>query len=143
MLNLEENCHNMQVAIDRFMAKFQILRDKGLPSPMVINDKLMTQLDYSDRLMRLAKEQDSSLGIKALPTGKVLYDTLENLFFLEHEVKHLFVTKPNFTKYIEADEIYKIIFKVKLLEDEWWEKMTDLLWKSFTSESYHSNSEGG
>lgn len=42
MLNLEEKCHNMHVAIDRFMAKFQILREKGLPSLLVINDKLMT-----------------------------------------------------------------------------------------------------
>ena len=82
MLNLEEKCHNIQIAIDRFMAKFQILRDKGLPSPMVINDKLMTQLNYSDRLKILVKEQVSSSGIKSgLPTGKVLYDTLENLFF--------------------------------------------------------------
>ena len=32
MVNLEEKCHNIQVGIDRFMAKFQILRDKGLPS---------------------------------------------------------------------------------------------------------------
>jgi len=64
MLNLEEKCHNMQVAIDRFMAKFQILRDKGLPSPMVINDKLMTQLDYSDKLRRMAKEQANSSSIK-------------------------------------------------------------------------------
>jgi len=56
MHNLEENCHNMQIAIDRFIAKFQILRDKGIPSPMVINVKLMTQLDYSDRLRILAKE---------------------------------------------------------------------------------------
>lgn len=45
VLNLEEKCHNMQVAIDRFKAKFHILREKGLSSPMVINDKLMTQLD--------------------------------------------------------------------------------------------------
>lgn len=66
------------------MAKFQILRDIGLPSPMVINDKLMTHLDYSDRLSKLAKEQANSLTIKAFPIGKVLYDTLENLFFLEH-----------------------------------------------------------
>ena len=50
MLNLEEKCKNMQVAIDRFMAKFQILREKGLPSPLVINDKLMTQEDYDNRL---------------------------------------------------------------------------------------------
>ena len=42
MLNLEEKCHNMQVAIDKFMDKFQILREKGLPSPLVINDKHLT-----------------------------------------------------------------------------------------------------
>ena len=127
MLNLKQKFHNMQVAIDRFMAKFQILRDKGIPSPMVIHEKLMTQLDYSDRLRKLAKEQASSSGIKSLPTGKVLYDTLENLFFLEHEVKHLFLTKPNFAKYTEADEIYRRMLKVRLLEVEWWEKVTYLL----------------
>jgi len=42
---------------------------------------------------------------------------LENLFFLEHEVKHLFITKPNFAKYIEADEIYRRIMNVKLPDD--------------------------
>ena len=109
------------------MAKFQILRDKGLPSPMVINEKLTTQLDYSDRIGKLAKEQASSSAIKALPIGKVLYDTLENLFFLEHEVKHLFLTKPNFLKYTEADEIYRRMVKIKLSEVEWWDKMIDLL----------------
>jgi len=127
MNNLEEKFHNMQVAIDKFMAKFQILRDKGLPSPMVINEKLTTQLDYSDRIGKLAKEQASSSAIKALPIGKVLYDTLENLFFLEHEVKHLFLTKPNFLKYTEADEIYRRMVKIKLSEVEWWDKMIDLL----------------
>lgn len=71
----------MQVAIDRFMAKFHILREKGLSSPLVINDKLMKQLDYDNRLNQLAKEQASTSAIKALPIGKVLYNTFENLFF--------------------------------------------------------------
>jgi len=119
MLNLEENSHNMQVAIDRFMTKFQILRDKGHPSPMVINDKIMTQLDYSDRLRKLAKEQANSSAIKALPTGKVLYDTFENLFFIEHEVKHLFLTKPKFPKNTEADEIYRRMVNIKLPDAGW------------------------
>ena len=127
MLNLEEKFHNMQVAIDRFMDKFQIFRDKGIPSPMVIHDKLMTQLDYTDRLGKLAKEQASSSGIKTLPTGRVLYDTFENLLFLENEVKILFVTKPNFAKYKEAYESYRRMLKVKLPEDEWWGKMIYLL----------------
>ncbi len=63
----------MQIAIDRFMAKFQILREKGLPNPLVINDKLMTQQDYDNKIRELSKEQASTSSIKALPTGKVLY----------------------------------------------------------------------
>ena len=127
MFNFEEKCHNMQVAIDRFMAKLQILRDKGLPNPMVIHDKLMTQLDYVDKLEKLSKEQTITSGVKAQPIGKVLYDTLENIFFLEHEMKHLFLTKPNFAKYTEADEIYRRMLKIQLPDAEMWEKINDLL----------------
>jgi len=75
----------------------------------------------------LAKEQANSSSIKALAIGKVLYDTFENLFFLEHEVKHLFLTKPNFAKYTEADEIYRRMMNVTLPDVEWWEIMIDLL----------------
>jgi len=62
-----------------------------------------------------------------MPTGKVLYDTLENLFFMKHEVKNLFVIKPNFSKSIEENEIYRKMLKVKLPENDWWVKMIDLL----------------
>jgi len=107
MLNIEKKCHDMQVVIDRFMEKLEILRNKGLPNPMIIDDKLMTQSNYVDRLKKLFKEQASTSGVKAFPIGKVLYDTLENLFFLEHEVNHLFFTKPKFSKHTEVDEIYR------------------------------------
>jgi len=40
-------------------------------------------------------------------------------------VKHLFLTKPNFEKYTEADEIYKRMLKMRFPEVEWWEKMID------------------
>jgi len=109
------------------MAKFQILREKGLPSPLVINDKLMTQLDYGNRLRQLAKEQASTSSIEALLTGKFLYNTFENLFFLEHEIKLLFLTKPNFSKYTKDDEIYRRMMNVKLPDAECWETMTDSL----------------
>lgn len=68
MLNLEDKCQNMQLAVDRFMVKFEILREKGLPSPLVINDKLMTQQDYNNKIKELAKEQANTSLIKALPT---------------------------------------------------------------------------
>ena len=118
MLNLDEKCHNMQVAIDRFMAKLKILRGKEFLSPLVINDKLMTQLEYDNRLRQLAKQQASTSSIKELPTGKVLYNTFENLLFIQHEIKHLFITKPNFANYTEVDEIYRRMMNVKLRDAE-------------------------
>jgi len=81
------------------MEKFGILQSKGLPSPLVINDKLMRQDDYVNKLYQQANIQasssTSSSAPKALPTGRVLYDSLENLFYIEHEVRHLFLVQPN------------------------------------------------
>ncbi len=34
MLNLEDKCQNMQLAVDRLMAKFKLLKEKGLPNPL-------------------------------------------------------------------------------------------------------------
>lgn len=74
---------------------------------MVIHDKLITQNDYIERLTKLASSQASTSMVKYLPNGKVLYDSLENLFFIDHEVKHLFVNRPNFAKYTEVVKIYR------------------------------------
>ena len=65
--------------------------------------------------------------MKGIPTSKVLYKTFENLFYLQHEVKHLIVNNPTFTKYTEADEIYKKMLNIKLPDVETWEKLNDLL----------------
>ena len=97
----------MQVEINSFMEKFTVLQSKGLPSPLFINDKLMKHIDYVDKLNKYVGNQASSssaVGVKALPTGRVLYDSLENLFYIEHEVKHIFTIQPNFFRYTETDE---------------------------------------
>ena len=73
MQNLEKRCYDMQAEINAFMEKFTILQSKGLPSPLVINDKLMRHIDYVDKLNQYAGNQaslsTSASGIKALPTG--------------------------------------------------------------------------
>jgi len=109
------------------MAKFQILREKGLPNPLVINDKLMTREDYNRKIREVAKDQVNTSSTKALPTRKVLYQTFENLFYLQHEAKHLFINKLTFSKYIEANEVYRNMLKIQLPDVETWEKLTDLL----------------
>jgi len=73
MLNLEDKCQTMQLAIDRFMVKFEVLRKKGLPNPLVINDKLMPQEDYNRRIREVARDQVNTSSVKGMPTVKVLY----------------------------------------------------------------------
>ena len=112
MHKLEEKSKGMEVAIDRFMAKFDKLKEKGLPNPLVINDKLMEQGDYNDKLRDVARQQVANSQVSGIPTGKVLYSAFENLFYLQHEVKHLFVNKPSFAKYTEADETYQRMLSI-------------------------------
>ena len=82
MIQLEEKCHNMEVSITRFMMKFDNLRQKGLPNPLVIHERLMKQDDYDKKMREVAKDQANLPSSQGIPTGKVLYKNFENLLYL-------------------------------------------------------------
>ena len=65
----------MNTAITRFMVKFTNLRQKGLPDIMVINDKLMPQNDYDNKIREYAKEQVNKPTGQGIPTRKILLKT--------------------------------------------------------------------
>lgn len=131
MQNLERRYQDMQVEINYFMGKFTTLQNKGLPSTLVINDKLMKHIDYVHKLNKYVGNQASSstsaTGIKALPTVRVLYDILENLFYVEHEIKHLFPIQPTFFRYTATDETLRKLQKHRLPKPKWWEDMLEIL----------------
>jgi len=87
----------------------------------------MPQEDYNRRIREVVKDYASNSSMKGMPTRKVLYQTFENLFYLHHEVKHLFVNEPTFAKYTKADEIYRKMVNIQLLHSDTWEKLNDLL----------------
>ena len=72
----------MNIAIIKFMVKFEILRQKGLPNILVINDKLMPQEDYNKKIRYYAKEQVNKIEGQGIPTGKFLHKSFEDLFYL-------------------------------------------------------------
>ena len=127
MMQLEDKCQTMELAIDRFMVKFDALRQKGLPNPLVINDRLVPHEDYNKKIREVAREQANSSFMKGMPIGKVIYQTFKNLFYLQHEVKRLFVNKPTFAKYTKVDEVYRRMVNIKLPYIETWKKLNDLL----------------
>ena len=117
MTQLEDKCQTMELVVNRFMNKFDVLRQKGLPNPLVINDKLMRHEDYDKKIREVAKETSNNSAMKGVPTGKVILHTLENFIFFQHEVNHLFVNKPTFSKYTMADKIYRRMVKIKLPDE--------------------------
>ena len=129
MLQLEDKCQNMELAITKSMVKSDTLRQKGLPNPLVINEILMKHEVYGKKTREVAKEQANNSSIKGMPTGKVLYQSFQDLFYLQHEVNHLFINKPTFAKYTKANEIFRRMVKIKLRDAEAWENLCDLLGK--------------
>ena len=107
--------------INAFTQKFRVLEEKGLPSLLTDDYRLMSHAAYVHRLNTCVDSQattsSSSAGEKALPSGQSLYENLENLFFIEHEVRHLFTVQPTFFRYTDADETLIKMLRHQLPDD--------------------------
>ena len=97
------------IEINAFTEKFTVLQQKGLPSLLTSNQRLLTHEQYARRVNTYVTNQitASSTASEDIvpPSRQSLYDKLENLFYIEHEITHLFEIQPNFYRYTEADEI--------------------------------------
>ena len=94
---------------------------------MVINDKLMPQNDYDKKLREYAKEQVNKPTGQGIPIGKVLLKSFEVLFYLQYEIKHLFVIKPTFSRYTEAYDNFRKLKNIQIPKNEDWKALIDLL----------------
>ena len=87
----------------------------------------MPQKDYDQKIRAYAKEQAKQPLPQGSPSGKVLLQYFENLFFLENDIKHMFTVKPNFSKYIEVDESYRKLKNMKIPTTEQWQQFIDMM----------------
>ena len=58
------------------------------------------------KLREAAKDTTKFANIKGDVTRKVVLDLLSNDILIQHELKHVFLTRPTFNKYTEVDEVY-------------------------------------
>jgi hypothetical protein len=70
MLQLEERAQAMDIGVQRFFSKMDLLHKKGLPGLLVINDKLITLSDYKQKIITVAKDGSKFAGIQGNITGK-------------------------------------------------------------------------
>jgi len=91
----------------------------------------MKHKDYVQKLntyvVNKATASSSTSAEKSLPSGQSIYDSLENLFYIEHEVKHLFTIPPNYYRYTDVDETLRKLQRHKIPGPEWWQNMLEIL----------------
>jgi len=127
MLQLEEKIQVMDQGVQKFFHKIDALQRKGLPGMKVINDKLMTLPDYKKRLIEVSKDSSKFAGIQANIIGRAFTEALQLDISIQHEIKHIFVVKPTFSKYTDMDEVYQRLLKIKVPGHIRWEELCDLL----------------
>ena len=113
----------MELTVNIFFNRIEPLTQKGLPSLVVINDKLMIREDYVKRLKDMAKDFVNLSNIRGNIAGKAMPDPINNPIFIEHDLKQVFIMKPNLVWYIETYEIYCMMIKVKILDEEHWSEL--------------------
>lgn len=55
-IQLEEKCQNLELTVNGFFNRIELLTQKGIPSLFFINDKLMTSVDYVKSLKDISKD---------------------------------------------------------------------------------------
>jgi hypothetical protein len=127
MLKLEEKSQNMDIRIQRFFSKIDVLQKKGLPGLLVLNEKMMTLSDYKKNITMVEKYNSKFLGIQGNITCKEFLETMHLDLSIQHEIKYIFITKPTFAKYTEMDEIYFRLLKVTIPNQQRWEELCELI----------------
>ena len=128
---LDRRTQDMQTEVSRFMDKFLVLHNRGLPGLLNSAGRLLSHENYAKRVSTFATNQITERPSTSKDTGPVsgqtVYNRVESLFFIMNEIKHMFDAPPNFYKYSEADETLDAILRHQLPTQEVWTRMIGLI----------------
>jgi len=128
---LDRRTQDMQTEVSKFMEKFLILHNRGLPGLLNSAGRLLSHENYAKRVNTFATNQIAERPSTSEDTGPAsgqnLFNRVENLFFIMNEIKHLFDVPPNFHKYSEVDETLDAILRHQLPTQEIWARLIQLI----------------
>jgi len=127
LLQLESKCQNLEARIIKFHRKFNTLQQKGLQALRHSTDQLIPLEDYQYKLHQITTHKTKFSKVKGTINGKAFLEGLKYDLFIQHEVSHLFITRPTFEKYIEVDEAYKKVTKFSIPDEKRWDRLLELI----------------
>jgi len=118
MLQFKNKCQNLEARVKKNHRKFNVLHHKGLPIVRDSSGQLIPLENYHHRLHEIASDRTNFAIVNRIISGKALFEGLEYDLFIQHEVQHLFITKPTFDKYTEVDASYRKVIKFYIPYDK-------------------------
>ena len=103
------------------------MKSKGLPELVTSNDQLVKLDDYCEILYTIVVDSSQFAVIKRQITGKEFLEDLSLDLTIKYEVGHIFLTKPNFERYIEVDEIFRRMVNLEILREERWDQLCETI----------------
>ena len=82
---------------------------------------------YCETLYTIAIESIQFEGIKREITGKEFMEALSPNLTIKYEVGHIFLTKPNFERYTEVDDIFRRMVNLEIPSDERWDQLCETI----------------
>jgi len=135
MQALDRKCQEMQTEVDEFQTKIMALHSRGLPSLLTSVGILLSHDLYANGVNNFASNQitasSSTSEDTGPPSGQSVFDKLENLFYITHEINHLFEFQPTFHRCTEAEETLIKIQRHQLPTEDWWNGMIGTLLRGF------------
>jgi len=113
-IKMELQKRNLINILETRYSKFNVLNQKGLPGLEGLKDKLLKLEYYCKDLYAIAVDITKFERFKGHITGKAFLEALEFDLTILHEIKHLFLTKPNFKRYTEVDETFRKMVNVEI-----------------------------
>ena len=103
---LETKCQTLDIVVQRSHTKFNLLNQRGFPRLVAPNENLINLEEYYKNLYTIAIDNENFAGIKGHLIGKCFLEALDFDLIIKHEIKHIFLNKPTFERYIEVDEVF-------------------------------------
>jgi len=85
----------------------------------------MDKGNYFKKLQGIATDERWTIYCKGSITRKSLLEVINNQIYIQHELKLVFLVKPSFSKYTNADKVYQRLIKIKIPEGEEWSDFCD------------------
>ena len=114
----QTKCEALNVIVQRFHKKFNVLNQKGLLGLVGLDNRLVRLEYYCKNLYTIVIDKSKFANIKGHITGRAFLEALQFDLMIHHQIKKLFIQNPTFDRFTEVDEIFRKKLNMEITSED-------------------------